>query len=65
MNFIRVTGSVNFNKGPSFILLDGGTATELEARGKQLDSALWSAQVIETDREALKCVHKVRSKSGT
>eukprot|EP01138_Halocafeteria_seosinensis_P005903 gb/GECG01006035.1/.p1 GENE.gb/GECG01006035.1/~~gb/GECG01006035.1/.p1 ORF type:complete len:431 (+),score=44.64 gb/GECG01006035.1/:1-1293(+) len=51
-------GGERTQTAPSFIVLDGGTATELETRGKQLDSALWSAEVIETDRDALKNVHK-------
>jgi homocysteine S-methyltransferase len=40
-----------------FILLDGGLATELEARGHDLTDRLWSARLLVTDPEAIEDVH--------
>ncbi len=39
------------------VVLDGGLATELEARGCALDSALWSARVLIDDPELIRQVH--------
>ena len=39
------------------LLLDGGLATELEKQGFDLNSDLWSAQILLEDPEAIKKVH--------
>jgi homocysteine S-methyltransferase len=39
------------------IVLDGGLATELEARGHDLSDRLWSARVLMTDPNAIEDVH--------
>jgi len=39
------------------LLLDGGLATELEARGHDLDDPLWSARVLLDDPDAIAAVH--------
>jgi len=42
---------------PQTIILDGGLATELEARGYRLDDALWSASLLMDDPDAIRDVH--------
>lgn len=37
--------------------VDGGLATELEARGYDLSGTLWSARVLEADPDAVRAVH--------
>jgi homocysteine S-methyltransferase len=39
------------------VLLDGGLATLLEARGHDLTSELWSARLLTDDREAITAAH--------
>jgi len=39
------------------VILDGGLATELEARGHRLDDELWSARLIVDDPEAIRRMH--------
>jgi len=39
------------------IVLDGGLATELEARGEVLDDELWSAKVLQEHPEVVRQVH--------
>ena len=39
------------------VLLDGGVATELEARGHDLSDDLWSARVLQTDPAEIEAVH--------
>jgi len=39
------------------IILDGGLATALEARGHNLDDALWSARLLIEEPEAIRRVH--------
>ena len=39
------------------MILDGGLATELEARGHDLDDELWSARLLAEDPEAIRQVH--------
>ncbi|MFL5675448.1 MAG: homocysteine S-methyltransferase [Chloroflexota bacterium] len=39
------------------VVLDGGLATELEARGHDLSDRLWSARVLLTDPDAIEDVH--------
>ena len=38
-------------------VLDGGLATELEARGHDLSDRLWSARLLLTDPAAIEAVH--------
>jgi homocysteine S-methyltransferase len=45
-------------------LLDGGLATELEARGCDLSHVLWSAVVLESNREALAGAHRRYLEAG-
>ena len=40
-----------------FLLLDGGLATELESRGYDLSTSLWSAEMLDKDPAAIKRVH--------
>lgn len=39
------------------VVLDGGLATELEARGYDLSSALWSARLLADDPDAIRTAH--------
>jgi homocysteine S-methyltransferase len=39
------------------VVLDGGLATELEARGHDLSDDLWSARVLQSDPTAIEAVH--------
>lgn len=41
-----------------FVILDGGLATELEARGCQLADPLWSAKVLLDETDVLREVHR-------
>jgi homocysteine S-methyltransferase len=43
-------------QGP--VVLDGGLATELEAQGHDLSSALWSARLLRDDPEAIMAAHR-------
>ncbi len=45
-------------------LLDGGLATELEARGCDLDHPLWSARVLRDRPEAIVAVHRAYLEAG-
>lgn len=49
---------------PRALVLDGGLATELEARGFDLDDALWSARLLLEDPEALSDVHRAYVAAG-
>ena len=42
---------------PDVVVLDGGLATELEARGHDLSDRLWSARVLVADPDAIEAVH--------
>ncbi len=44
-----------FRDGP--VILDGGLATELEARGCDISGALWSARVLREHPEAIEQLH--------
>lgn len=46
------------------VLLDGGLATELIARGHDLSDRLWSARVLLTDPEAIEEVHLAYFQAG-
>ena len=46
------------------VILDGGLATELEARGHDLSDRLWSARLLLTDPEAIEAVHLAYYEAG-
>jgi homocysteine S-methyltransferase len=46
------------------LILDGGLATELEVRGYDLSTRLWSAHLLLTDPEAIRGVHLSYLESG-
>ena len=46
------------------LILDGGLATELEARGHELNNALWSADVLLKQPQAIRDVHLDYLKAG-
>jgi len=45
-------------------ILDGGLATELEARGFDLDDPLWSARVLIENPDAIRDVHRAYVEAG-
>ena len=45
-------------------VLDGGLATELEARGHDLSDRLWSARLLLTEPEAIEEVHLAYFRAG-
>ena len=49
---------------PGSILLDGGLATELEARGYDISTALWSAGLVQSDSQAIIDVHRAFLDAG-
>ena len=52
-------------EGPKeVVLLDGGLATELEARGHDLSDALWSARLLADDPQAIAAVHAAYFRAG-
>ena len=46
------------------VVLDGGLATELEARGHDLGSALWSARLLAEDPDAVVAAHRAYLDAG-
>src|SRR5690349_22459124 len=46
------------------VILDGGLATELEARGHDLSDHLWSARLLLTDPFAIEGVHLAYYEAG-
>jgi len=46
------------------ILLDGGLATELEAQGFDLDTPLWSAELLLKEPQAIRAAHRAFLKAG-
>jgi S-methylmethionine-dependent homocysteine/selenocysteine methylase len=49
-------------EGP--VLLDGGLSTELEARGHDVSSALWSARLLRDDPQAIVAAHAAFAAAG-
>ena len=45
-------------------ILDGGLATELEARGHDLSDRLWSARLLRDDPAAIRAVHRAYVEAG-
>lgn len=43
--------------GPDIVIVDGGLATELEARGCDISGSLWSARVLQSAPEAIERLH--------
>ena len=48
----------NIIKEQGFVILDGALATELEARGANLNHALWSAKLLSEDPALIQKVHE-------
>ena len=46
------------------VILDGGLATELEARGSDVSSALWSARLLRDDPAAIVAAHAAFAAAG-
>src|SRR4051794_11456973 len=46
------------------VVLDGGLATELEARGHDLSDARWSARLLADDPDAIVAVHEAYLRAG-
>ena len=46
------------------VVLDGGLATELEARGHDLRDSLWSARLLQDDPQAIEDVHASYFEAG-
>jgi homocysteine S-methyltransferase len=46
------------------VVLDGGLSTELESRGYDVSSALWSARLLRDDPDALVAVHAAFAAAG-
>ena len=53
-----------FLAGDGIVVLDGGLATELEARGHTLNDALWSARLLVDDPDAIRAVHEAYLDAG-
>jgi len=53
-----------FLERQGFVVLDGGLATALEARGHDLSSALWSARLLLDDPDAVRAVHDAYLRAG-
>jgi homocysteine S-methyltransferase len=58
----RTSLAAALRAGP--VLLDGGLATELEARGQDLSSALWSARLLRDDPDAVRAAHAAFAAAG-
>jgi homocysteine S-methyltransferase len=50
--------------GERVVVLDGGLATELEAQGHDLSSALWSARLLADDPDAIHAAHAAYFAAG-
>ena len=50
--------------GDAVVVLDGGLATELEARGHDLSDDLWSARLLRDDPAAIEAVHLAYFRAG-
>src|ERR671920_964627 len=46
------------------VVLDGGLSTELEARGHDVSSALWSARLLRDDPAAIVAAHAAFASAG-
>ncbi len=59
-----MTGLEELLDAPAPVVLDGGLATELEARGHDLSDARWSARLLEDDPEAIVEAHRAYLDAG-
>jgi homocysteine S-methyltransferase len=59
---VKYAGNVTRQRQP--VLLDGGLATELEAAGAVLDTALWSAALLQSDPAAIRAAHRAYLDAG-
>src|SRR5215212_189395 len=50
------------SEGP--VLLDGGLSTELESRGHDVSSALWSARLLRDDPAEIVAAHRAFAEAG-
>ncbi len=46
------------------VVVDGGLSTELEARGHDVSSSLWSARLLRDDPDAVVAVHAAFAAAG-
>ena len=53
-----------FLQGQGFAVLDGGLATEMEARGADLDHFLWSARMLTDQPDLVQAVHAAYLEAG-
>lgn len=63
----RAHPSTAFSKAlerPSPLVLDGGLATQLEAQGHDLNSALWSAALLRSNPQAIALAHRAFLEAG-
>ncbi len=58
------TGEATPGHGEHPVILDGGLATQLEAQGHDLSSALWSARLITDDPAAVVAAHRAFFAAG-
>ena len=49
---------------PELVILDGGLATQLEAQGHDLSSALWSARLLVDEPDAIVEAHRAYFSRG-
>jgi homocysteine S-methyltransferase len=62
MSVVAISLAEALARGP--IVLDGGLATELEARGHDLGSALWSARLLRDHPDAIADAHAAFAAAG-
>jgi homocysteine S-methyltransferase len=60
----HVAGRVGLAVSTEFLLLDGGLATELEARGHDLSDPLWSAKLLAEAPQEIVAVHAAYFRAG-
>lgn len=59
-----VIGGTGLGDAGDIVILDGGLATELAARGHDLSDRLWSARLLVDDPEAIEEVHLAYFRAG-
>lgn len=60
----RVARTITEAMADGPVVLDGGLATQLEAQGRDLTSAVWSAQVLAEDPDAVLAAHRAFFAAG-
>ncbi len=58
------TSPQSFGAGDQLVVLDGGLATELESRGHDLSSDLWSARLLAQTPDEIRAVHRSYFSAG-